>query len=369
MASRLISVPSELIQSTVRAAGQVAAGTATAQAATGAVSLLVQQVLRTMLMTKLKAIAIAMALIGVGVFGVSLAARQADSRKSEPGSGRGTRLSAEKSKSKAQPRLVSLGNYVVEPPDLIIVEVLEALPGRPISGERPVRPDGRISLGFYGDVYVAGLSLPEIKEKIIGRLQKYLEDSALDLIQQDDTGKPKIDDKTKQPVMNEPKDSATVFVDVAKSNSKFFYVLGAVAVTGRLPVTGKETILDAVSKVGGLTQDADHKNVFLYRPDFHGGPLQSMRVDINQIMMGDDLSTNYQLLNKDRLVVPHLNQQRLDATPIDADRPAPNSRGPSDVIGEFVGPTNKIEVPVEEPADSKSHRVDRQPLPWEASTG
>ncbi len=29
---------------------------------------------------------------------------------------------------------------IIEPPDLIIVEVLEALPGRPISGERLVRP-------------------------------------------------------------------------------------------------------------------------------------------------------------------------------------------------------------------------------------
>ncbi len=49
-------------------------------------------------------------------------------------------------------------DYVVEPPDIIIVEVLEALPGRPITGERLVRPDGKISLGFYGDVYVAGLT-------------------------------------------------------------------------------------------------------------------------------------------------------------------------------------------------------------------
>ena len=34
--------------------------------------------------------------------------------------------------------------HLVEPPDLVLVEVLEALPGRPISGERLVRPDGKI---------------------------------------------------------------------------------------------------------------------------------------------------------------------------------------------------------------------------------
>src|SRR4051812_46747581 len=53
---------------------------------------------------------------------------------------------------------VSMPDYVIEPPDIIVVEVLEALPGRPITGERLVKPDGKISLGFYGEVYVAGLT-------------------------------------------------------------------------------------------------------------------------------------------------------------------------------------------------------------------
>ena len=74
---------------------------------------------------------------------------------------------------------VSMPDYVVEPPDMMIVEVLEALPGRPISGERLVRPDGKISLGFYGDVYVAGLTVNEVKEKIVLHLRKYITDSAL----------------------------------------------------------------------------------------------------------------------------------------------------------------------------------------------
>ena len=45
--------------------------------------------------------------------------------------------------------------HPVEPPDLITIEVLEALPGRPISGERLILPAGMISLGFYGELYVA----------------------------------------------------------------------------------------------------------------------------------------------------------------------------------------------------------------------
>ena len=47
---------------------------------------------------------------------------------------------------------------------------------RPITGERLVRPDGMISLGFYGDVHVAGLTLRQAKEKIILHLRSYLPD-------------------------------------------------------------------------------------------------------------------------------------------------------------------------------------------------
>jgi protein involved in polysaccharide export with SLBB domain len=71
--------------------------------------------------------------------------------------------------------------YVIEPPDLLVVEVLEALPGRPITGERLVRPDGTISLSFYGDVHVRGLNLKQAKAKIVEHLKTYLDDVVLGL--------------------------------------------------------------------------------------------------------------------------------------------------------------------------------------------
>src|SRR5205823_14027378 len=103
---------------------------------------------------------------------------------------------------------VSMPDYVVEPPDLLLVEVLEALPGRPISGERLVRPDGKISLGFYGDVYVAGLTIPEVKEKIVLHLRKYLTDESLGVVERDpETDELKVDPKTNQLKMTDPRDS------------------------------------------------------------------------------------------------------------------------------------------------------------------
>lgn len=77
--------------------------------------------------------------------------------------------------------MISYSPYVIEPPDLVLIEVLEALPGRPISGERLVRPDGKISLGFYGEVHVAGLTIEQAKVKIIKLLRKYLSEEGLGL--------------------------------------------------------------------------------------------------------------------------------------------------------------------------------------------
>ena len=71
---------------------------------------------------------------------------------------------------------------VVQPPDVLIVEVLESLPGRPITGEHLVRPDGTINLGFYGDVYVRGLTARQVKELVVLQLRKYITDEALGLV-------------------------------------------------------------------------------------------------------------------------------------------------------------------------------------------
>lgn len=161
---------------------------------------------------------------------------------------------------------VTMPDYVVEPPDLLLVEVLEALPGRPISGERLVRPDGRITLGFYGEVYVAGLTLPEVKEKIVLHLRKYISDFQLGLVELDDAQNPVIDKATGKPKMIDPKDTDRVFVDVTAYNSKNYYVEGDVLITGRLPITGNETVLDAIHFAGGLMPTAAPQNIRLVRP-------------------------------------------------------------------------------------------------------
>ena len=199
-----------------------------------------------------------------------------------------------KSNIPREQNMVSMPDYVVEPPDIIVVEVLETLPGRPISGERLVRPDGKISLGFYGDVYVAGLTTTEIKEKVVLHLRKFLSDNVLGL-QGFKDGKA---------IEIEPDQSSRVFVDVASYNSKVYYVQGDVGSPGRLPITGNEKVIDALIFAGGLIPTASVPNIRLVRPAPPGACCeQTLPINYAAIVNAGDPTTNYQLMPGDRIVV------------------------------------------------------------------
>ena len=102
----------------------------------------------------------------------------------------------------------------------------------------------------------------------------------------------------------EPRDSDRVFVDVTAYNSKVYYVQGDVKQPGRLPITGSDTVLDAIHYAGGLLPTADPQNIRLIRRT-PGNPDATtvLPVDYIEITTGTDTSTNYQLMPGDRLVV------------------------------------------------------------------
>jgi len=188
---------------------------------------------------------------------------------------------------------VPLPAYIVEPPDMIVVEVLGTRPGSPIAGERLVRPDGTISLGYYGELYVSGLTTQQIKEKVVIHLRKHLTDQALGLVREENGRQIEV----------EPGDSARVFVDVSSYNSKVYYVQGEVGSPGRLPCTGNDTVLDAITYAGGLVPTANPTNIRLVRPAPPGARgEQVLPVDLAAIVDKGDSTTNYQLMPNDRLI-------------------------------------------------------------------
>ena len=74
-----------------------------------------------------------------------------------------------------------------------------------------------------------------------------------------------------------------VFVDITAYNSRNYYVLGDVVITGKLPWTGNETVLDALQFAGGLMATAEPKDIRLVRPGRGGKPAKVYKVDLAAI--------------------------------------------------------------------------------------
>jgi polysaccharide biosynthesis/export protein len=181
-----------------------------------------------------------------------------------------------------QPRelqMVSHPSYVIEAPDELEISV------RPTSLEVvqtsvQVQPDGVIDLTFYGDVYVAGLTLPQVEEKLAQHLTAIAHHKKI--------------------ALNEPVHVSVRIVN--GSASKRYYVLGTVSNQGSFPITGNETVLDGILQAG-LRSNSLPDKAYLARPTPLGGPCQILRIDWSEIRKGNTL-TNYELFPGDRIIVP-----------------------------------------------------------------
>jgi protein involved in polysaccharide export with SLBB domain len=145
-----------------------------------------------------------------------------------------------------------------------------------IVGEHLVGPDGTVNLGTYGRVYVAGMTLAEAKQAVEVQLSKQLDD---------------------------PK----VAMDVFAFNSKVYYIVldgsGYGDAVSRVPITGNETVLDALAQVNGLTR-VSTKHIWIARPAPGGvGCDQILPVKWDEIVKGAGTATNYQVLPGDRIFV------------------------------------------------------------------
>jgi polysaccharide export outer membrane protein len=181
--------------------------------------------------------------------------------------------------------------YIIEPPDVLLIETLEALKEQPIRGPHLVRPDGTVSLGTYGEPRLAGLTLNQAREAIADSI------------------------RTQRPeAIIKPKD---IVVDVLAYNSKVYYIItdggGYGAQVYRLPITGNETVLDALSLINGLPAVASKKQIWVARRvPGHGGDGNILPVDWVGLTQGGSAATNYQILPGDRLYVHSDKLIRLD---------------------------------------------------------
>jgi polysaccharide export outer membrane protein len=176
----------------------------------------------------------------------------------------------------------------------VSISLLQSDGAQQITGQHLVGLDGRVNLGTYGSVQLAGLTLEDARAAVEAQLSLKLE---------------------------EPE----VFVDVLAYNSKVYYIVTEGGGFGdnvvRLPVTGNETVLDAVANVGGISQVSSSK-IWIARPAPNGvGCEQILPVNWKDITRGAHTATNYQMLPGDRLFIAEDRYQRATALVVQTLRP------------------------------------------------
>jgi polysaccharide export outer membrane protein len=185
---------------------------------------------------------------------------------------------------------VALPPYVIEPPDILLIETaLADVRVQPVRGQHLVRPDGTVSLGVYGDAFVGGMTLQQAKvvigQVLAGRIKDF--------------------------------DLKALNVDILAYNSKFYYVITDGGGYGqqlyRLPITGSDTVIDAIAQIGGLPTVASKKIWLARRTCSSGtGAPEKLPVDWCAITSGSP-DTNYQVLPGDRIFVQSSSLIRLDS--------------------------------------------------------
>ena len=151
------------------------------------------------------------------------------------------------------PTLATLGSdYRIAPMDTVTVKVFKMAD---LSGDYQVDLTGHISMPLIGEVKAAELTTAQLDQSLTSRLgEKYLE-------------------------------NPDVSVGVKESTLRSVTVDGAVKQAGSFPVMGPVTLMQAVARAGGASEDANPRRVAVFRTI--GGKRQAAAFDLVSIRRGE----------------------------------------------------------------------------------
>jgi polysaccharide export outer membrane protein len=260
-------------------------------------------------------------------------------------------------------REATMTEYVVNPPDVLFVEIEPSIAGKALqpgdellidikpSVKDPhvveaviVKDDGTIQLRSAAEelklvvapIKVAGLKAALVQEKIGGLIKDEYPSALVAVIAPGvkaiagqflvrPDGNVKISTYGCVPVAGRPLSiveamvqqqvvassglvDAKVSVDVLAYNSMAYYVVADGGGFGdqviKLPFTGRERVLDAVAEIGGLPSSGSKYNIWIARPNPGcAEESQILPVDWEAVTRRGSIVTNYQLLPGDRLFI------------------------------------------------------------------
>lgn len=180
--------------------------------------------------------------------------------------------------------------HALQPGDAVLIESMTEQRDLRVPPDQTVFADGTVDLGPFGRVVVAGRSLEQAEAIIEQQILHMLQQQHLNC----GTGRsPDV-----APDCNDIAINVRLLEPVHR-----FYVLGEVNTPGAYPLTGNETVLDAIVAAGGLTNSANPCKILLARPTDPGECRVTLPVCYREIVQIGNTATNYQLQPNDRIFV------------------------------------------------------------------
>ena len=133
-----------------------------------------------------------------------------------------------------------------------------------------IAPDGAITYPLVGRIEVSGMTYPELVTTIETELQTYYTDPS-------------------------------VAVNIVEVSNQKVFVLGEVNNPSVLQIENELSVLEALTRTGGISSDANTENVLLIRGGLEEPSLYTVNV---QGILSGDLSQNVMLQRGDILMVP-----------------------------------------------------------------
>lgn len=159
-------------------------------------------------------------------------------------------------------------NYLIGAGDTLSIDVWQE-PN--LTKQVSVRLDGHISLPLINEIEVVGITCSELRSRLIDLYKEYVKPIELT-------------------------------VTVVESVNNKFYISGQINTPGEYTLQKHMTILQAITRAGGLADFANASDIRLIRKV--NGVDKPYRVDYNAIVSGYDLSQNIQLKADDTIFVP-----------------------------------------------------------------
>jgi polysaccharide biosynthesis/export protein len=168
------------------------------------------------------------------------------------------------------PELQARPRYEIEPGDVIELNFPLQMD---FNQTLTIAPDGYVSLKGIGDFYVAGKSLPELRQAMVTAYSGILHN----------------------PIVN---------VDLRDFQKPFFIVNGQVTHPGKYDLRENITVTEALAIAGGATDAAKSSQVLLFRRVPGGTMVEVRKLDMRRMYKKGDLTEDVPLKPGDLIFVP-----------------------------------------------------------------